>query len=181
MNAKIRRLRELGAVDEMARRWDDYAEEYSHSRLYLYGGVEISESLPAGLHALYSVSDRPTFGDLTFHREGDFRSAEAVDYKGDSVYDGDLIRIGDVGEQALLLDSDTGLVMIYDYSYFKYDAESGITVKCGDIPELINTVALGPRYIEINGPPEQWDEEWWLEDPWYLYLMEIGMVVNKSD
>ncbi|MFB8282029.1 hypothetical protein [Nocardia colli] len=178
MNAKIQRLRELDAVDEMARRWDEYADVYNSSRLYLHGGVELSELLPASLRVLYGLSDRPTFGDLSFRRECDFRPAKAVDYKGESVYDGDLIRIGDVREQSLLIDPNNGLAMIYDYSYFKYDAESGVSVECGDISELVNTVALGPRYMEINGPPEQWDEEWWLEDPWYLYLVEIGMITD---
>ncbi|MFI9842478.1 hypothetical protein ACIHFD_35965 [Nonomuraea sp. NPDC051941] len=45
--------------------------------------------------------------------------------------------------------------MIYYGFYFKYGWESGIILVCADVPELIDTVALGQRYPPIFGPKQK--------------------------
>ncbi|THV37747.1 hypothetical protein [Glycomyces buryatensis] len=177
MEQKIARLRELNAVAELERRcWDEeYPEEYDEPRLELGDPVELSKDYPGGLASLYASVGDASFGDVGFLREPDFDSAKAVDSLGEPIDDHPRLQIGNVGaEDAILLDLTSGSVMVYYSLYFKYRWDSGVMLECTDVPEFVDTVALGPRYREIRGPLSR-TKEWWAEDPWYVYLQEIGM------
>ncbi|WP_035698191.1 hypothetical protein [Glycomyces tenuis] len=176
MNTKISRLRAEGAVAEMDRRWQaEYADRYNASRLWLPDPVEISGDHPEGVAVFLKLANGARFGDITIRRESGFYDQIAVDFEGEPIDDVDRMQIGDVGEDAVLLDTASGRVMIYCYSYFDYDWDTGILIECEDLPELIATVALGSRYPEIRGPKSEQASPWWEEDPWYRYLREIGM------
>jgi hypothetical protein len=177
MNRKIEQLRSLNSVEEMELRWDaDYADRYNDSRLTLNDPVELSDEFPEGLRALYANTNGARFGDIVFRRADRFRPQEAVDEYGEPIDDRSRIQIGSVGEDSVLLDTDSGNVMIYSYNYFKYRWDTGVVIECIDVPELVGTVALGPRYTEIKGPRTERTSPWWNTDPWYQYLQEINMV-----
>jgi hypothetical protein len=179
MTRKILRLRTLGAVEELERRWDeddDFAERYNDSRLTLPEGAELEGDYPAGVKELYLATNRARFGDVTFRGENDFYRQNAVDFEGEPIDDRERRQIGDVGEQAILLDLASGEVIVYWYTYFKYGWDDGIMIRCADVPELVDTVALGPRYRELYGPPGDQASPWWEQDPWYVYLGETGML-----
>lgn len=178
MNRKISSLRESGSVVELARRREGHRTRYPASRLALFDGVELSDIYPAGLRALYRCSSHPSFGDIVFYRQGDFRAQEPVDFEGEPVGDGNYVQVGAVDEQSILLDMETGKVGIFDFLYFRHGMEDGFMVECADAPEFVNTVALGPRYREIYGPAEVQARPWWDEDPWFEYLIEIGMIAR---
>ncbi|MFI6167876.1 hypothetical protein ACIBCN_13935 [Nocardia sp. NPDC051052] len=178
MRPKISLLRELGAVDMLERRRENrrLAERYPYRRLSLGPGTALPDEYPPGLRARYETCDHPTFGDLSFHPSNDFRVREPIDTFGEIAGAGDFIEIGQVGEEFILLDLDTGAVSIYDYLYFRHNMDSGFVVSCETVPEFVDTVALGPRYPDIHGPRKTWRTRWWRTDPWYVYLREVGMV-----
>lgn len=176
MNRKIEQLRSLGSVEEMEHRWDtDYAERYNDSRLALNDPIELSDEFPEGLKALYANTNGARFGDITFRRADRFRPQKAIDEYGDPIDERSRIQIGSVGEDSILLDAESGSVMIYSYTYFKYRWSTGIVIACADVPEFVGTVALGLRYTDIKGPIGNQASPWWSTDPWYHYLQEIGM------
>ena len=175
MNSKIERLLELDAVEVMEQRWDeDYAERYNDSRLALDHPTELSGDYPGDLAALFALTNRPRFGSVEIRSESNFRETKVVDSLGEPIDDRARIRIGDVGEDAILLDKASGAVMIYNYTYFKWGWSTGTVLECADVPEFVDTVALGPRYREILGPLAR-VKAWWREDPWFEFLVEIGM------
>lgn len=179
MSAKIELLRQRGAVEELNRRWEEgeeYAEDYGGLCLMLHPGVDLPERLPTGLHALYGLTDRPCFGDLVFHSHSNFRQQQLVDAEGKIIDVGNTLTIGRADEQSIVLDVDTEAVFIFDFLYFRHGLDSGFVLRCDSVAEFISTVALGPRYSHIHGPHETWGEAWWLADPWYLYLQELGLV-----
>ena len=179
MTRKIAQLRTLGAVEELERRWDegdDFAERYVDSRLTLPEGAELEGDYPGGLKELCLATNCAEFGDVAFRRESDFRHQTPVDYLGEPIDDRERLQIGDVGEQAILLDLASGEVIVYWYTYFKYGWDDGIMIRCADVPELVDTVALGPRYKELYGPPDKQSSRRWEQDPWYVYLGETGML-----
>lgn len=178
MSAKIELLRQRGAVEELERRWevdDEFAELYNDSRLSLHPGIELPDHLPAGLRTLYGLTNRPQFGDLTFHSHGGFRSQELIDSEGEIIDVGNTLTIGRANDQSVVLDVDTEAVFIFDFLYFRHGLDSGFVLRCDSVSEFISTVALGPRYSYIHGPHETWGEAWWLADPWYRYLQELGL------
>ena len=176
MNQKIGQLRTLNAVEEMERRWDsDYAERYNDSRLDLNDPIDLSGSYPGGLKALYANTNGAQFGDITFYSADRFRPQKAVNEYGEPIDDRTRIQVGSVGEQSMLLDTASGSIMIYFYTYFKYRWDTGVMVECPDVAEFVSTVALGSRYTEIKGPTDKQTSNWWNDDPWYHYLREIGM------
>lgn len=178
MSAKIELLRQRGAVEELERRWeedDEFAERYNDSRLALYPGVDLPEHLPTGLHMLYSLTDRPHFGDLVLHSHSSFHRQRLIDAEGEIIDVGNTLTIGHADEQSIVLDVDTEAVFIFDFLYFRHGLDSGFVLRCDSVAEFINTVALGPRYSYIHGPHETWGEAWWLADPWYLYLQELAL------
>ncbi|MFG1790409.1 hypothetical protein [Nocardia sp. NPDC049149] len=180
MSEKILLLRSLRSEDEMDRRWaEDYQDEYDRPRLFISDGIELSDEYPAGLRALYRLSDSPAFGDVYFNPQHLFKRQPPIDDQGNCVRDGNLIQIGSVDEQSLLLDLDTGAALIFDFLYFRHGLADGFVLECPDVAELVNTVALGPRYSAIHGPHGLWAEPWWTDDPWYNYLVEIGMIVGS--
>lgn len=176
MNRKIAQLRSSNAVDEMERRWEtDYGERYNDSRLSLNDPIELSGDHPDGLKALYANTNGARFGDIVFRRSDRFRPQKAVNEYGEPIDGRSRIQIGSVGEDAILLDTESGSVMVYFYTYFKYRWDTGVVVECADVPEFVSTVALGSRYTEIKGPTAKQASPWWSDDPWYHYLREIGM------
>lgn len=175
MQTKFATLRELGAVAELDRRWDDYGEEYDYEMLMLRDPVALAGEYPGGLADLYRESDRPVFGEIRFLQEPSFSQMPAVDAEGNPIDDRTRIKIASIGEDAVLLDVDSGSVMIYWYSYFKYQWESGVILECADVPEFVATVCLGARFAEIKGPKAKQKDQWWDRHPWYSYLQEIGM------
>ena len=152
MRTKIARLREIGAVEEMDRRWDDYSDEYDYEMLALPEPVAFTGNYPGDLAELYRLSDSPVFGEIQFLDEASFEQTRAVDSEGHPIDDRTRIQIASIGEDAVLLDMDSGTVMIYWSSYFKYRWDSGVVLTCADVPEFVATVCLGPRYAEIKGP-----------------------------
>ncbi|THV37748.1 hypothetical protein [Glycomyces buryatensis] len=180
MEQKIARLLELDAVAELERRWDEddeFAENYNDSRLELGDPVELTENYPGGLASLYALAGGCRFGDVVFRREPSFSSSPPVGGdNGEPIDDRARIQIGRVGSESdtIFLDMASGSVMIYCYMYFKWGWDSGVILECADVPEFVDTVALGPRYREIYGPLSK-TKDWLVEDPWYIYLQEIGM------
>jgi hypothetical protein len=184
MREKIARLRQLGSVEELERRWDeddDFAERYNDSRLYLPDGYSLPSDLPGGLRDLYEICGDPTFGDIRFSEPSWFKNRKLIDASGNVVGDSEMLDIGRVSdEQFIFLNVDTGSVIIYDYMYFKHGMDNGAVLECEDIPQFVDTVALGPLYPDCNGPRRAWAEAWWLKDPWWIYLVEIGMVSDDE-
>lgn len=129
-----------------------------------------------GLGDFWRLTNGATFGSLWIHRQGQIRPTSVVDSLGEPIDDRNWLSIGSVDEQALVMDADSGTVMIYWYLYFKHRWDSGVVFECADIPELIDTVALGPKYPLTFGPPERQKSPWWERDSWYLYLCEIGLI-----
>ncbi|WP_100445339.1 hypothetical protein [Glycomyces xiaoerkulensis] len=176
MSRKIRTLRSSNAVDEMERRWDEeYADRYNDSRLTLRDPAELSGDYPGGLGEFFSATNGGRFGDIVMRIEKRFRDQVAVDAAGEPIDDRDRVQVGDVGEDALLLDKESGNILLYHYTYFKHGWDTGVLVECADVPEFIATVALGSRYREIRGPLSKQSSHWWEDDPWYSYLQESGM------
>jgi hypothetical protein len=176
MLGKFARLRELGAVAEMERRWQvDYGDRYNAPLLRLRDGVELAGDYPGGLAELYRASDYPTFGEVRFLREAQFEEMVAIDDAGEPIDDRRRLLIGEVGEDAVLLDRDSGAVIVYWFTYFERGWDSGVLVECASAAEFADTVALGPRYAEIHGAKEQQRTPWWDADPWFAYLRETGM------
>lgn len=181
MQTKLARLRELGAVEEMDRRWDDFDDDFDYDMLALHDGVEMERQYPGDLAALYRMSDRPVFGEIRFYPEASFTVAPAVDLEGNPIDDRTRIKIAGLGEDAVLLDTESGEVMIYWYSYFKYQWDSGVILTCTDVPEFVDTVCLGSRYAEIKGPKDKQKEPWWDRHPWYAYLQEAAMNLSQPE
>ncbi|MFD6391900.1 hypothetical protein [Nocardia sp. NPDC060259] len=177
MRAKIELLLQRDAEEELDRRQeedDEFSEIYDDGRLRLPAGVELPEELPAGLRVLYALTAHPQFGDLRFGSHHDFRPQRLIDFAGKVIDAGNTLTIGRVREQSIVLDLDTEAVFIFDFLYFRHGLDSGFVLRCDSVAEFISTVALGPRYPYIHGPHETWREPWWLTDPWYIYLKELG-------
>ncbi|MGX1809001.1 hypothetical protein ACWIGI_25045 [Nocardia sp. NPDC055321] len=177
MAATIELLRRVGAVEELERRSEEdeeFYDRYDVSRLSLPAGVEIGEALPTGLRALYALTAAPQFGDLEFNGHKGFRAQQLVDHNGEIVDAGSTLTIGSVGDSAsIVIDVDTEVMFIFDFLYFRHGLDSGFVLQCESVAEFIDTVALGDRYRDIYGPHEGFDEQWWLTDPWYLYLRDL--------
>lgn len=122
----------------------------------------------------YRLTNGSQFGNLDFFHAKDFHDQKVVDYLGEPIDEREWLQIGEVGEQAIVQDKASGEVIIYWYTYFKVNWDSGVILQCTGLPELIATVALGPRYREIFGPIEKQKDPWWDEDPWWAYLREVG-------
>lgn len=177
MSAKIELLLRLDAEEELERRQEgdnEFSENYDDARLWLPKGVELPEELPAGLRALYALTAHPQFGDLRFSSHHDFRPQPLIDSAGEVIDAGNTLTIGRAEEQSIVLDLDTDTVFIFDFLYFRHGLDSGFVLRCDSVAEFVSTVALGPRYPYIHGPHETWREPWWLTDPWYIYLKELG-------
>ncbi|WP_167333405.1 hypothetical protein [Nocardia concava] len=167
MRRKIQLLRGLDAETEVERRCDD-SEDYCDGgyRLRLNPGGSLPDSYPLSLRELYTCSYAPTFGNLEFRTADRFAEQVPIDVHGHHVHQNFRLSIGRAGESSeIILDPDSGAVMIYDFNYFDWSWPSGIVLQFPDLAELISTTALGPRYPELAGPPEQWSDPWWEEDP----------------
>lgn len=182
MRGKLAQLRDIGAVEEMERRWEeDYGDEYNYEMLVFYDPVELAAEYPEDLAALYRESDCPTFGEISFRRESNFAQTRPVGTDGEPIDERRWIQIADINEEAVLLDLDAGEVMVYSFTYFTYGWESGVVLECDSVAAFVDTVALGPRYIEVFGPRKKLTAPpWWEEHPWYAYLQEIGMIDNGN-
>jgi hypothetical protein len=182
MRGKLARLRSIGAVEEMERRWEEeYGDEYDTEMLALYDPVELTGTYPEGLAALYRESDCPTFGEISFRRERNFVETRPVGLDGEPIDDRRWLQIADIDEEAVLLDLDTGEVMVYWFSFFKSEWESGIILESDSVAAFVDTVAMGPRHIEVYGPREKLKSPpWWEGHPWWAYLQEIGMIDNET-
>jgi hypothetical protein len=183
MRGKLAQLRDLGAVEEMERRWEEeYGDEYDTEMLAFYDPVALAGQYPEGLAALYQESDCPTFGDISFRRESNFSEVQPVGSDGEPIDDRRWLQIADIDEEAVLLDLDSGSVMVYWFTYFKYGWDTGVVLECDSLAAFVNTVALGPRFVEIYGPREKLQTPpWWEGHPWYEYLQEIGMITIATE
>lgn len=176
MTSKLELLRRTGTPALMVERLErDESGIYNAPCLRLPPGVDLTSLVPNGISSLYLLSEHPRFGRISFRRWNNFENAKALDYSGESVYSGALLRVADAFENAILLDPNTGYVMVYDYLYFKYGLETGVILECEDLAEFVNTVALGFRYRDINGPSDV-EDAWWLDDIWHHRLVELGMM-----
>ncbi|MCU1645423.1 MAG: hypothetical protein JWN03_5698 [Nocardia sp.] len=181
MCAKIELLRSRGAVEELERRLEEegeFDEMYVVSPLELPAGIAVADHLPAGLRTLLALTQAPQFGDLVFHGHTGFHSEPLIDHNGEILDVGNTLTIGRVEDQgkSIVIDVDTEAVFIFDFLYFRHALDSGFVLRCESVAEFINTVALGSRYWDIHGPHEIQSEAWWLIDPWYIYLRELGLV-----
>lgn len=180
IGAKIELLRRLGAVEELERRSEqdeEFGEMYDVSRLSLPAGVTVAEHLPGGLRALCALTDAPQFGDLEFHGHKEFRSQRLIDHKGEVIDVGNTLTVGRVGDSSsIVVDVDTEAMFIFDFLYVRHALDTGFVLRCDSVAEFIDTVALGPRYLDIYGPHEGRNEAWWSTDPWYLYLRELALI-----
>jgi hypothetical protein len=183
MARKIALLRSTGAVEELERHWEDADEDppyATYAVLELADGAEPSRMWPGGLGDFYRLASAASFGGVEIRPEDQVAPQRAVDSLGEPIDDRNRVRIGDIGyEDALLMDS--GEVVVYVDSYFKYGWDSPVVLVCTDVPEFIDTVALGPRHKEIRGPVDHQREPWWETDPWYSYLIESGLVAEEGE
>lgn len=180
MARKIGRLRSTGAVEELERRWEDADEDPPYATyvvVEIAEGAEPAREWPGGLGDFYRLTAAASFGGVDVRPEDQIAPQRPVDSAGEPIDDRQWVRIGDIGyEDALLMDAESGEVMVYVGSYFKYGWDSPAVLTCADVPEFIDTVAIGPRHKEIRGPVDRQREPWWETDPWYLYLVEAGFV-----
>ncbi|WP_335987922.1 hypothetical protein [Glycomyces sp. MUSA5-2] len=180
MARKIGQLRSTGAVEELERRWEDADEDPPYATyvvVEIAEGAEPAREWPGGLGDFYRLTAAASFGGVDVRPEDQIAPQRPVDAAGEPIDDRQWVRIGDIGyEDALLMDAESGEVMVYVGSYFKYGWDSPAVLTCADVPEFIDTVAIGPRHKEIRGPVDRQREPWWETDPWYLYLVEAGFV-----
>ncbi|PRY59750.1 hypothetical protein [Glycomyces artemisiae] len=175
MRAKIDGLRERGADAELARRWEDDAGRYNAPPLRLGEPVALAGAYPGGLADLYLAAGPARFGEILLLPEAAFGPMDAIDAYGEPIDGRRRLRIGDVGEDAVLLDLDSGAVIVYWFNYFERGWDSGVLVECGSAAEFADTVAMGPGYAGLHGPKERQRTAWWDEDPWFAYLRETGL------
>ncbi len=116
------------------------------------------------------------FGEIMFFRPENFHAQPPIDMFGEIVRNGSFAQIGSVGEQTLLLDMKSGAVAIYDFLYFRHGYDDGFVVECSDVPAFVSTVALGPAYRLIYGPPELWQKPWWKKDEWFAFLTGLDFL-----
>ncbi|MEU5871007.1 hypothetical protein AB0A73_05530 [Glycomyces sp. NPDC047369] len=175
MRAKIDGLRGSGAVTALERRWEDDPGRYNAPPLTLGEPVALAGAYPGGLADLYLAAGPARFGEVRFLSESAFGPMDAIDAYGEPIDDRRRLRIGDVGEDAVLLDLDSGAVIVYWFNYFERGWDSGVLVERASVAEFADTVALGPGYAELHGPRERQRTAWWDGDPWYAYLLETGL------
>jgi hypothetical protein len=185
MARKIALLRSTGVVEEFERRWEDADEDppyATYTVVELADGAEPSRTWPGGLDELYRLTSAASFGGVEIRPEDQVAAERPVDSLGEPIDDRQWLRIGDIGyEDALLMDAASGEVIIYVNSYFKYGWDSPAVLTCADVPEFIDTVALGPRHKEIRGPVDRQRESWWETDPWYSYLLASGLIAVERE
>ncbi|WP_112134365.1 hypothetical protein [Glycomyces dulcitolivorans] len=185
MARKIALLRSTGAVEELERRWEDADEDppyATYAVVEIADGAEPSREWAGGLGEFYRLTAAASFGGVDVRPEEQVKPSRPVDSEGEPIDDRTWLRIGDIGyEDALLMDEASGEVIVYVNSYFKYGWDSSVVLRCADVPEFIDTVAIGPRHKEIRGPVDRQSEPWWETDPWYSYLIEAGLVAGEAE
>ncbi|WP_026924958.1 hypothetical protein [Glycomyces arizonensis] len=184
MARKIALLRSTGAAEALERRWEEADEDppyATYTVLEIADGAEPSRAWPGGLGDFYRLTSAASFGGVDVRPEDQVTASRPVDADGEPIDDRTWLRIGDIGyEDALLMDEASGEVIVYVNSYFKYGWDSPVVLTCADVPEFIDTVALGPRHKEIRGPVDRQREPWWEADPWYAYLVESGLIEERE-
>lgn len=181
---KLALLRELKAPAEIDRRWDDAVDAEDDDGFAGYeaprldDGAEPERDWPGGLGDWFRLCASANFGRVSMRSENTVAPQSAVDSLGEPIDDRSWLRIGDVGhEDAILMDAESGEVIVYFDRYFKYRWASPVVLRRPDVPAFIDTVALGTGHRELLGPAG--DEPWWATDPWYAYLREIGLVPGE--
>ncbi|GAA1688486.1 hypothetical protein GCM10009830_40120 [Glycomyces endophyticus] len=185
MARKIALLRSTGAVEELERRWEDADEDppyATYAVLEIADGAEPARAWPGGLDEFYRLTAAASFGGVDVRPEDQVAPQRAVDAAGEPIDDRPWLRIGDIGyEDALLMDEASGEVIVYTDSYVKYGWVSPVVLTCADVPEFIDTVAIGPRHKEIRGPLDRQREPWWETDPWIAYMAEAGLTEGGEE
>jgi hypothetical protein len=175
---KLTLLRDLDAVAEHRRRWEDADEDPPYSTyeiVDLDDGAEPARDWPGGLGDWYRIAASASFGHVDLWDEARVHPQSAVDALGDPIDDREWLRIGALGaEDWILMDTVSGEVIVYFNLYFKYRWASPVILRRADVPAFIDTVALGAGHRDLFG--RTGDNPWWATDPWYAYLLEIGFI-----
>lgn len=176
---KLTLLRDLDAVAEHQRRWEDADEDPPYYEVVDFDpGAEPARDWPGGLGDWYRIAATASFGYVDLWAEAQVHPQSAPDSLGEPIDDREWLRIGAVGaEDMILMDAVSGEVIVYFSTYFKYQWPSPVVLRRADVPAFIDTVALGPGHREVFG--RTGNNPWWATDPWYAYLREIGFIPGE--